>query len=360
MKPWLLTALVGLPLLAVAGCRSNSAIPILERQLRLQEDEIYRLRQALEESQCSGSTSCGRTVDNVRPDEPEDRAPRTLRRRRASNGGETPPAVELPSQPSTEVPEALKEPGDRPVPGVPEVPKELQSPSKPIEPHSSSRRDLPPGADQGDGPAFGQGPNESAARSGRIAMASRSGAEPFAPRGDSRHVASIALDRMLTGGISSESSPGDQGLLVVVEPRDRSGRTVDAPAEMSIVVIDPALEGDAARVARWDFTTAETAAMFRRTSEGRAIHVTTAWPAEPPSHHQLHLFVRYVTIDGRKLQADQPIDVALPGDKTARRPAEKRPDRVDSARRPDTPAARVAARPDRGRPSRPVWSPERQ
>jgi len=49
-------------------------------------------------------------------------------------------------------------------------------------------------------------------------------------------------------------------LLVVVEPRDRTGRTVDAPANMSVVVIDPALEGNAARVARWDFTVAETAA----------------------------------------------------------------------------------------------------
>ena len=70
---------------------------------------------------------------------------------------------------------------------------------------------------------------------------------------------------------------------------------------MSVVVLDPAFEGEAARVARWDFTAAETAAMFRRTGTESAIHLTMAWPGDPPAHGKLHLFVRYVTADGRKL-----------------------------------------------------------
>ena len=90
---------------------------------------------------------------------------------------------------------------------------------------------------------------------------------------------------------------------------------------MSVVVLDPALrdeEGKAACVARWDFTAAETAAMFRRSGANRAIHLTMTWPGDPPKHGKLHLFVRYVTADGRKLEADQPIEVALPGEKSAR------------------------------------------
>ena len=98
---------------------------------------------------------------------------------------------------------------------------------------------------------------------------------PFTPSGDSRRVAAIALNRALTGGISAETGVGDRGLLVVVEPRDRAGRTIDAPAEMSVVLIDPALDGNAARVARWDFSAAETAAMFRRSGSG---------PGDSPDH----------------------------------------------------------------------------
>ena len=89
---------------------------------------------------------------------------------------------------------------------------------------------------------------------------------------------------------------------------------------MSVVVLDPAVldeRGKAARVARWDFTAAETASLFRRTDSSRAIHLAMAWPADPPKHNKLHLFVRYVTADGRKLEADRPIEVALPGERQA-------------------------------------------
>jgi hypothetical protein len=153
---------------------------------------------------------------------------------------------------------------------------------------------------------------------------------------------------------------------------------------MSVVLIDPALEGGAARVARWDFSAAETAAMFRRTGSVPAIHLATVWPAGPPVHNKLHLFVRYVTADRRKLQVDAPIEVALAGDRTARwnRP-DRRVDR-DSAAEPrtrdeipaprdDAPAARgeappaqvpdppphVARRSDDATSRRPTWSPDR-
>ena len=197
------------------------------------------------------------------------------------------------------------------------------------------------------------------------------------PSGDSRQVAAIALNRMLTGGMNTGDGDGDQGLLVVVEPRDRAGRTIDAPAEIIVVVLDPALEGEAARVARWDFSAAETAAMFRRTGAAAAIHLTTTWPGDPPKHNKLRLFVRYVTADGRKLQADAPIEVAPAGEKTARwapndakslaqKPARGAP-AAESWQRSHTPAASVpdpsphmATRADEAKPHRPVWSPERQ
>ena len=205
-------------------------------------------------------------------------------------------------------------------------------------------------------------------------------AEPFTPSGNSRQVAAIALRRELTGGINSGDRSGDQGLLVVVEPRDRAGRTVDAPAEMSIVAIDPAKrdeEGMATTVARWDFTAAETAAMFRRNGAGRAIYLTMTWPGEPPTHGKLRVFVRYVTADGRKLEANQAIEVALAGAATARwDPADlpRHPQRqVDRDEPPEAepPSEMVAARvpgpspslprpPESAIPPRPVWSPDRQ
>jgi hypothetical protein len=189
----------------------------------------------------------------------------------------------------------------------------------------------------------------------------------------------------LSGGINAGDRSGDQGVLAVVEPRDAQGRTVDAPADMSLVVIDPALEGDAARVARWDFSADQIALMFRRTGAGQAIHVEAPWPGDPPAHNKLHLFVRYTTADGRKLEAHQPIEIALAGDNPARwtqpeasgrsggaaseadPPALLNAPEAESLHRTQSPAARPSGPPPRGpsrsaasKPKRPTWSPERQ
>ena len=301
---------------------------MLEQDNRLKEDEIYRLRATIEDIQDCAPSRSERGSRSSEPAEPEAETPR--RRHGSGAPGGTKPLVEMPSQPTSEVPEALKgSSGSLPPLDVPQVPEELRGPSKPFTPRDrapagpatkpTTRRSLTPDRDESDGPVLEKSADEVTSRAGRVTMASRSGsAVAFTPSGDSRRVAAIALNRSLTGGINTGQSPGDQGLLVVVEPRDHAGRTLDAPAEMAVVVLDPALKGDAMRVARWDFSAAEIAAMFRRTGAREAIHITTTWPGDPPVHDKLRLFVRYVTADGRKLQADMPIEVALPGDETAR------------------------------------------
>jgi hypothetical protein len=354
MKSWQF-AVVGLTLFATAGCRVDPAIPILERELRRKEDEIYRLRATLEDMQDWGQLCQDRAVS----DEPEQPAARRRRGSGASGGADS-PRVELPSQPTSEMPATLKSPAGALPLGVPEVPKNLQGPSKPL-----NLRDSGPA--ESDGPVLESGHGGVTARPGRfLAIGQSASAVPVTPSGDSRRVAGIALNRVLTGGLNVGDGSGDQGLLVVVEPRDRAGRTVDAPAEMSVVVRDESLHGKAARVARWDFTAAETAAMFRRTGAGAAIHLTTAWPADPPVHRQLHLYVRYATADGRELRADMPIEVALAGDRTARWTPSKQPADAPRARSEQSPTARVpgptpytAAR-SKARSRRPVWSPDRQ
>jgi hypothetical protein len=369
MKSWQF-AVVGLALLATAGCRSDPAIGLLERELRHKEDEIYRLRASLEDMQDCGQ-SCQQRSAPAEPDEAP--PPRRRRGSSAAPNGVASPKVEMPSQPTSEVPDTLKSPAGAMPLGVPEVPENLQGPSKPLNPRdggpSRPNRDhtRSPGPAELDGPALESGPGGVTARPGRFTLAGQSAsAVPVTPTGDSRHVSRIVLNRTLTGGVNAGNGAGDQGLLVVVEPLDRAGRIVDAPAEMSVVVRDQALTGEAARVARWDFTAAETAAMFRRTGAGAAIHLTAAWPGDPPAHHKLHLYVRYMTADRRELRAETPIEVSLPGDKTARWTPSDRPAEPPAISEQEPLTARVpgptpymAGRTE-AKSRRPVWSPDRQ
>jgi len=140
---------------------------------------------------------------------------------------------------------------------------------------------------------------------------------------------------------------------------------------VNVTAFDRARKGEAARVARWDFTPAETASLFRRAGSGAAIHLAMAWPANPPKHRKLQLFVRYITGDGRKLEANQSIEIALPGDRTARwtpadppmereaTPASWRPNETPTGRIPG-PTPYMASRSVEPKQERPVWSPHRQ
>ena len=146
----------------------------------------------------------------------------------------------------------------------------------------------------------------------------RSGARPAVDRrpatsalADNSPVAQITLHPALTGGIGSGGRPGDEGLLVVVEPRDFGGNIVNAPGDISVALLDPALTGEQARLARWDFAAAETQGMIRTGSQP-GIHLRLPWTSTP-AHDRLKVFVRYTTRDGRKLQAERLIGVALNG-----------------------------------------------
>jgi hypothetical protein len=365
MKSWLL-AVLGLAPLLIAGCRSDPAIPLLERELYRKDQEINRLRWQVEDLQ-GGDCSCaeqGTIRDGIREErEPESRS---YRNHRGSNGMR-PPETDF-GKPTNGVPKSLM-PGGSGSSNVPAAPLDIQVPM--------------PGGTSNDGPSFEGDSDQVSLHPAHAIMASASSAVPFRPSGDSRRVASITIDRAITGGIGSGDTAGDRGLLVAVQPRDARGRLIDAPAEVHVTAFDRTQHGEAARVGRWDFSPAETASLFCRTINGGAIHLAMGWPEQMPKHKNLQLFVRYVTADGRKLDAGHAVEIALPGERTARwTPAEKpaprerpirsepraerepaasawRRDEAAAERRPES-TPYIASRTAEPGPERPVWSPERR
>jgi hypothetical protein len=361
MKPCL-PFVVALALSVFAGCRSDPAIPLLERELYRKEREINRLQWQIEDLQDLLNSNDQRCVtrDGAR-DEP--RPPdATIHGGYEPNGVPAPPTREMPGKPSDKMPDWMTRPRD-------------SSPRSSAPRDDSNMRNSTPGpvpdSSNDNGPSLEGGASRvSSHRTADSPANLAASAVAFNPTGRSERVAGIELDRMLTGGINSGDRSGDQGLLVVVEPRDQAGRPIDAPADVNVAVLDPTLQGDAARVARWDFTAAETASLFRRAGTNGGMHLAMAWPKEPPKHNKLHLFVRYTTADGRKLEANQPIEIALAGDAPARWMASEspRPDEPPPSRNPPPKSWRpddgaptyMATRTSETRPERPVWSPERR
>ena len=297
MRSWQLAVLC-VACLAAVGCRIDPAVALLEQENRELEDRIFeladvveehcreneRLRKRLERLQGGAGPALGPPGEASGPADLTDRlkslavevpsadiSGEEFLERHGSEGTRAPPLA-LPDLSNEEAP---RWPG----PSEPEEAPRWPGPSEPVEAE-------PKGGAATDGAAL--------------------------RRADNTQVAAVTLNERLTGGYSLDEHVGHEGVVTVIQPRNAEGRLVAAAAPVSVVVLDPLVTGEAARVARWDLSAEEVARRYRKTPLSEGIHLELVWPAALPIHSRLHLFVRYTTDDGRKLEADKSIEIDVP------------------------------------------------
>jgi len=175
-----------------------------------------------------------------------------------------------------------------------------------------------------------------------------------------KKVTHLFLNPVQTTAADFDGQPGDDGLRVVLEPRNAAGQFVSEAGPVSIVVLDPERIGDAARIARWDFDQTAMRQLLAASS-GREIKLEVPWPASAPTASKLKLFVRYETSDGRRLQADREIFVVPPG-QTLNRWTPRSTDRQTAAHISATTGENAGGSVRSASadiPTTPIWSPDR-
>ncbi len=287
----------------LAGCRTapyvNSHLETVNSEYRQLEDYVYCLEDE--------NARLLRELDDCKAG------------RRGDTGGEGAPARErgglfrrkLRSTPSGESPELSPptiEPGTPSEPSAPaDTPPRRSTSNKPpsdsTQPDSTNDLDLAPPKVELPAPA----------ESTPAPVAPAQPESLPAPAPSDTKITHLFLNPILTGGANLDSRPGDDGLSVVVEPRNATDEYVPHAGAISIVVLDPSKAGEEARVARWNFDLAATEQKLKTTSAARGIRLQMPWPAAPPANDRLHLFVRYLAADGRQIQTDREIFLTPPG-----------------------------------------------
>jgi hypothetical protein len=302
---------------ALFGCRhADLQREIVEREMRLQEDELYRAHDLI--------ASRERMIESVRQENAS--LKRDLEQARGG-GSAVPPDLtpSMPPAPTGQPPTRTPRPRNG---GIPQI--DIQPPTIEVPPQQAPPAGAPP--------AGGEAPNRSSMSAPRIKPASHQVVLPEiadTPARESR-IAAIALNQRLTGGFDADKRFGDEGITVVVEPRDHSGRIVRQSGRISVALIDPALPGEAGRVARWDFSAQEVEQRVRDGVPTEGIHLELRWPARPPEHEELMVFARLTTADGQRHEASQSILVDLGSDSQG----------IESHRTADR-SARIGWSPDR-------------
>lgn len=306
-----------------AGCRSSGEIEILERELRLQEDQIYQLedelqgtKSQLEATQRENDTLRAQTEGTGARSTTPPTSPRTLPGPPAPDADLAPPAeTNIGSAPAVDL-------------GTPANPNELPGPAP-----------------------ENVGTPEIELQSGR--RSSRPGLH------------SLAIHRQLTGGRDFDGHAGDDGLALVLELRDGAGNTVRADGKLKLVLEDPRLGSQATPVAQWSFAGNDLVRRYRQTALGYGLHFELPWPGRAPEASRLRLTARFTDRAGREYAAQRTIDINPPTEWIARggEPAEGSPprprtldDQAEDSQR--LPAAAAAAEPEPA-PGRPLWKPYR-
>jgi hypothetical protein len=142
--------------------------------------------------------------------------------------------------------------------------------------------------------------------------------EPISPRPINKKVTHLYLNPTLTGAADFDGQPGDDGLRVVFEPRNSENDFVPEAGPLSLVLLDPDRQGEAARIARWDFDQSNSRQLLAAAGSNRGVKLEVPWPAGAPAANRLKLYMRYETPDGRKLTADRDIYLNAQAQATSR------------------------------------------
>ena len=327
-------------LLSCLGCKSDLSQQLLERELRMQEDQIYQLQDELQdkcarlERTAGENSSLKRQLGFTEGDSPargrglslpgSPSAPPRLPMGPAAGPTQpmlTPPAIEIPaargpvsgSTPPPSVgapaPGAVAPPtleGIPPLPAEPRFPGAATPGSSLVTPVSATS-------------TVGSDASVITSAAGAIDSDERSlsgTSEPTAESPSDRRLSneeSLAVAGRITHLVVNPARTacfdgnGDglsEGLAIVIEPRDSDERLVTAAGDVSVAVFDGAGPPGSGPVARWDIPATEAIARFRRTSRNRGLHFVLRWPGQPPQGEHVRVQVSLTTFEATSFETD--------------------------------------------------------
>lgn len=164
------------------------------------------------------------------------------------------------------------------------------------------------------------------ARASSQSIASPSTAEPSTPKATNAvyvakidpRIREIDFHPTLTRGHNFDGKRGDDGLYLVLLPRNSQHQFVPGTGTLTVVAEETQTDGTTTRIGRWTITPEQWRDGLEPIGEAQGFHVKLPWQERIPTTSQVDVWVRFSLDDGTTMVNQRPISVrqANPGTST--------------------------------------------
>lgn len=123
-------------------------------------------------------------------------------------------------------------------------------------------------------------------------------------------IVEIAFHPTLSRAANFDEESDDDGLYLVLQPKNVEGQLVPTFADLEIAVLDPTRTGDNTRIGRWSYSAVEVKSKFQPIGSSQGIHLTLPWNGPDPSGDRVQVYARYTLPDGRQVQSEKTVFVS--------------------------------------------------
>jgi hypothetical protein len=113
-----------------------------------------------------------------------------------------------------------------------------------------------------------------------------------------------------TGGIDEDKVPGDEGIQVVVVPRDIDGSAIKAPGTLRVTALEILPVGTKVSLSAWDVSANQLRQTWRSGLLSTGYYVTLPWQTLPRTE-KLRIVAQFQPLEGGVFEAERDVQIRL-------------------------------------------------
>jgi hypothetical protein len=112
-----------------------------------------------------------------------------------------------------------------------------------------------------------------------------------------------------TGGLDDDCRPGDEGIMVVVVPRDVDTSPVKVPGTLKVAAYEITTEGLKLPLASWDVPPTELRRSWRTGLLSSGYHISLPFQQRTPTHEKLRIVATFLPLEGGIFEAERDVTI---------------------------------------------------